>query len=254
MAETGRYVYAVCRNLDPGSLAQVAGLSGGRLETVEHRGLTAVVSTVDLGEYGEEGLRANLENLAWLEQAARGHDTVIQAIAQVAPVAPLRLATICLDDDGVRRRLTEWHAPLEQILDRVEGRSEWSVKVFTDARAATAAKPPESVAGGGAAYLQRKKAETQARATGEAAALAAAEHIHQVLAGAALADRRLPAQDPRLTGHEGTMVHNGAYLVETDGGEAFLAHVDALVADHPDVTIGVRGPWPPYSFAMLEQH
>ena len=102
MTETGRYLYAIARDLDPQVLAEVPALAGGRLEVVEHRGLTAVVSSVDLEEYGEDGLRRNLENLPWLEEVARGHDAVVQATATRAPTAPLRLATICLDDDGVR--------------------------------------------------------------------------------------------------------------------------------------------------------
>ena len=252
MVETGRYLYAVSRNLDPAVLADFAGLDGARLEVVEHQGLAAVVSTVDLEEFGEQGLRANLEDLDWLERVARGHDSVIQALAAITPTAPLRLATICFDDEGVRRRLTEWHAPLEQILDRVEGRMEWSVKVFTDIRTApepAAVAPPDS----GAAYLQRKKAEREHRAADETAALEVAERVHETLAESSVASRRLPAQDPRLSGHEGTMVHNGAYLVEAGQQEAFQARVAELVADHPHLTIDCRGPWPPYSFAMLEQ-
>ena len=37
------------------------------------------------------------------------------------------------------------------------------------------------------------------------------------------------------------------------GAEAFAARVDELAAAHPDVVVDRRGPWPPYSFAMLEQ-
>src|SRR4051794_17527409 len=157
MGETGRYLYAVCRDLDPAVLAGVSGLAGRPLELVELRGLEAVVSTVDLEEYGEEALRANFEDLAWLETAARGHDAVIHALSAAAPTAPLRLATICLDDAGVRRRLTEWHAALEQVLDRVAGRREWSVKVLDPPGAAPAPAPVAAAVpaggGGGAAYL-----------------------------------------------------------------------------------------------------
>ena len=39
----------------------------------------------------------------------------VQTVAQSAPTAPLRLATICLDDAGVRRRLDEWHDELELV-------------------------------------------------------------------------------------------------------------------------------------------
>ena len=100
----GRYLYAISRDLDPAALAEVPGLGDGRLDVLEHRGLSAVVSDVDLEEYGEEGLRRNLERLEWLEEVARRHDEVVHAVAEHGPVAPLRLATICLDDIGVRRR------------------------------------------------------------------------------------------------------------------------------------------------------
>jgi hypothetical protein len=254
VGDTGRYLYAVCRDLDPAVLADLPGLDGGRLELVEHRGIEAVVSTVDLDEYGEESLRANFEDLAWLERAARGHDTVVQGLAAAAPTAPLRLATICLDDDAVRRRLVEWHAALTQILDRIEGRMEWSVKVYADldATPAPAATVPAG-GGGGAAYLQRKKAESQSRAAGESAALDSAERVHLALDEVSVASRRLPAQDPRLTGHTGLMVHNGAYLVEIGRADDFAAAADRCAAAEPGVVVDLRGPWPPYSFAMLDQ-
>lgn len=249
---TGRYLYAICRGLEPGAVAEVRGLGDAPVELVTDRDLVAVVSTVDLAEYGEEGLRTNLENLDWLERAARSHDAVIQAVAVRAPTAPLRLATICLDDAGVRQRLREWYVALVHVLDRVEGRMEWSVKVFAPPRTEPAARE-EVAASGGAAYLMRKKAESEARFAAETEAVTAADAVHRALATRSVAGRTLPAQDPRLTGHEGTMVHNGAYLVEVAGSEQFAAEVDRLRAEHPAVIIECGGPWPPYSFAMLDQ-
>jgi hypothetical protein len=248
----GRYLYAISRDLDAAALADVPGLGDGRLDVLEHCGLSAVVSDVDLEEYGEEGLRRNLERLEWLEEVARRHDEVVHAVAEHGPVAPLRLATICLDDIGVRRRIDEWHAALEQVLDRVEGRREWSVKAFAPraaAQSAEAAAPAE----GGAAYLRRKKAETLTRAQGEEQAMQVAEEVHARLSAISEASRRLPPQDPRLTGHVGTMTLNGAYLVDASRGEDFAEAVRAAQADHPDAGIDAAGPWPPYSFAMLEQ-
>lgn len=258
VSDTGRYMYAVSKDLDPAALTDVPALRGGSLELVAYQDLVAVVSSVSLDEYGEEGLRTNLENLEWLEEAARRHDSVVQAIAEVAPVAPLRFATICLDDDGVRRRLREWYVALLQILDRVQSRTEWSVKIYRDEpRRAPVPAPigstPSGAGGTGAAYLQRKKSESEARVADEAAAGAVVEQVHETLARHAVATRLLPSQDPRLTGHEGTMLHNGAYLVDVTREPEFVACVLRLVAAHCDVTIELRGPWPPYSFAMLEQ-
>ena len=258
MAEPGhgRYLYAVTRGIDPAALAGTTGLDGAPLEVVGHRDLAAVVSSVDLEEYGEEGLRANLENLPWLERVARGHDAVVQAAAALAPTAPMRLATICRDDAGVVERLEGWHDDLTAVLDRVEGRVEWSVKVYAARRpeepAATGRGPGHAPAGG-AAYLQRKKAEAQARRTEETTARLVTEEVHERLMQAAVASRRLAAQDPRLTGRTDQMLHNGAYLVEADRSAEFAAVLDEVASANPDVVVEWHGPWPPYSFATLEQ-
>lgn len=250
MGDTARYLYAVCRGLDPVAVHDLAGFGGRPVELVEHDGLTAVVSTVDLDEYGEEALTRNLEDLGWLEQTVRVHDDVVHAVATVAPTAPMRLATICFDDDRVRDRLREWHLALDQALDRVEGRAEWSVKVLcpTRVREPAGAKPAS-----GADYLRRKKEQAEERMTGDAAALDVAHEVHTELQEQSAASRQLAPQDPRLTGHEGTMVLNAAYLVPVAEADAFEERVRDLAAQHPDVVVDVRGPWPPYSFAMLEQ-
>lgn len=257
MALQGRYLYAISRGLDAAVLEGVPGLDGGPLEAVEHRGLTAVVSTVDLAEYGEEGLRRNLEDLGWLEKVARGHDTVIHAVAATAPTAPLRLATICLDDHGVRARLDEWHDALEAALDRVQGRAEWAVKAYArpSSGAATPSAAPAEGAGTGAgvAYLQRKKSQAQQQAQTHERAVQVAERVHEALSARCVASRRLAPQDPRLAGHEGVMTLNGAYLVEQSQGDVFAAAVQELAETYPEAHLAVAGPWPPYSFATLEQ-
>jgi hypothetical protein len=250
MGDTARYLYAVTRGLAPADLDGVTGFHDRPVELVDHQGLTAVVSTVDLEEYGEDALTRNLEDLGWLERTVRVHDGVVHAVATRAPTAPMRLATICFDDARVRERLREWHFALEQALDRVDGRAEWSVKVLRPARVreAAGAKPTS-----GADYLRRKKEQAEERATGDAAAFEVAREIHADLQARSAASRQLAPQDPRLTGHEGTMVLNAAYLVAVDAADEFEARVGDLAADHPEVVVDVRGPWPPYSFAMLEQ-
>jgi len=260
VAETGRYLYAVSRALVPSALEGVTGLDGGRLDLVALDELVAVVSDVDLGEYGEEGLRRNLEDLAWLERVARGHDAVVHAAAHAAPTAPLRLATICLGDDGVRRRLVEWHEPLVEVLDRIEGRNELSVKVVAPPRPAERPNPVPAGAGqstgpgAGAAYLRRKRSETETRVAEEQAAAGRAMAAYERLAERSVAGRQLPAQDPRLSGLEGAMVLNAAYLVEGDEVAAFIALADQLAEElAPGLTLVCRGPWPPYSFATLDQ-
>ncbi|UMG94340.1 GvpL/GvpF family gas vesicle protein [Nocardioides sp. TF02-7] len=175
----------------------------------------------------------------------------MHACAEAAPTAPMRLATICLDDPSVRRRLEEQYDALAAALDRVEGRAEWSVKVYAHPtpRGAEAAEPAVS---SGAAYLRRKKAAaTEKRAAAEQSA-ATAQEVDLALRELCVASRRLRPQDPRLSGVEGTMLLNGAYLVDARARDAFTQRVAELAAAHPEVSVACAGPWPPYSFATLE--
>jgi len=253
VGEQGHYLYAVTRGLEPSALSGASGLRGEPLRVLEHRGLAAVLSTVDLDEFGEEALHRHLEDLAWLEEVARAHDSVVQAVSAVGAAAPMRLATIFQSDDGVRARLDELHDALTAALDRVEGRREWSVKAFAPDRRVAAAEPASTDPGSGAAYLRRKKAQTMERQTAEEEAMSAADAVHHALAAQCVASRRLRPQDPRLTGHDGTMTLNGAYLVAEDEASSFTAAATRLAEEHPDARIEVHGPWPPYSFATLEQ-
>jgi hypothetical protein len=219
---------------------------------VRHAALDAVVCDVDLDEFGEEALRVNLEDLAWLEEVARTHNDVVWALAGHATVAPMRLVTIYADDESVGRRIGELQDALNQVLDRVEGRREWSLKVY----AASEVEPEPAAAAAsvtsGAAYLRQKREAADRRRNAQADTGRSAEEVYASVATAAVASRRLAVQDPRLTGRTDPMLLNAAFLVpETDGG-SFEAAVQRAVGQRPEVSIELQGPWPPYSFAVLE--
>ena len=42
---------------------------------------------------------------------------------------------------------------------------------------------------------------------------------------------------------------SGAYLVDRDGVDRFLASADVVAAAHGEVELVCTGPWPPHSFA-----
>lgn len=249
----GLYAYAITRALDA-DLSGRAGIEDAPLRLVEVEGLGVVVSEVDLDEFGEEGLRRNLEDLRWLETVAVAHDRVARHLAEHGPTAPLRLATVFLGEDSLRARLAEWRGDAERALDRIDGRSEWSVKAYVDPATVAAAEPEQAPAGGGAgrAYLMRRRAATQQREATAAEDARTADEVHEALASVSVAGRRLPPQDRQLTGHTGEMVLNGTYLVDDTEIDAFRATVDRLAEAHPRVRVEVGGPWPPYSFAGLE--
>lgn len=252
MSNSARYAYAVSRALDDAAVEELTGLRGARLDLVRHRGLDAVVSDVPLPEFGEDGLRENLEQLPWLEDVARTHDHVVRGVAAHGPTAPLRLATIFHDDDAVRRRLADWHDALVDVLDRVDGRAEWSVKVIASPPPVReAASEPEPTTG--TEFLRRRKARAGEHAEQQQSASRVAADAHHQLSQVAEATRILQPQDPQLTGHVGAMVLNGAYLVPDEARASFTRCLEQLRGRFDDVTFEVGGPWPPYSFAVLEE-
>ena len=253
MTRRGRYLFAVAMGLQPGDLLGQDGLDGEALEIVEHDGLQAVVCDVDLDEFGEEPVRQNLEQLAWVETVARTHDSVVRAIAARATVAPMRLITVCLDDEGVVSRLERWATPLRSALRRVKDCFEWSVKVYApETTAKSAAAGTETPAASGTAYIQGKREESRRRQLIDRELAETAEAIHVALAGRSRGSRLLAPQDPQLTGRRDRMILNGAYLVPRDTEESFKATIDDLQSRHAGISLELAGPWAPYSFAVLE--
>ncbi len=266
--DVGSYLYAVCRGLAEADLDAVRGFADRRVRVVDHAGLSAVVSDVDLDEFGDEAIREHLEDLRWLEDVARTHDAVVFAASAAAPTAPLRLATICLDDDGVRARLEQWHGPLVRTLEHISDRREWSVKAYLEGGRVTeeptvhdtsdhdtsdeTASTARASVGSGADYLRRRKLEATAREQERVSGGLVADRVHAEISARAVDGRRLALQDPRLSGHRGVMILNGAYLVDEETTSTFQEAVSAVGRAHPSATIEVDGPWPAYSFVSLE--
>jgi hypothetical protein len=249
------WLYCVARAGDP--LPEgLPGVHGGSVvERVEHGNLAALASGVPLDEFGEEPLRRNLNELAWLERVARSHEAVLERALQHATIVPLRLCTIFADEQGARRMLDEQRADLETALDALAGRSEWAVKLLVDRSALEAAAggedaeaTPESESG--AAYMLRRRREREVREAAARLAGELAEAVHERLRQQALAAVLNKPQNRELSGHEGEMLLNGAYLVE---GEA-AGQLRELVAELEDRhrALGARlelsGPFPPYNF------
>ncbi|GAA2440179.1 GvpL/GvpF family gas vesicle protein [Actinomadura vinacea] len=251
-AGTAVYLYGVTRDLDPAALA-ATGIGGAPVRTITSAGLTALVSTVRLDQYGEQALRANLEDLTFLEDTARAHHQVVDHAARTAPIAPVRIATLYRDDDRVGRVLTEGQDDFTQILDGITGRTEWGVKAYAHPEAFQEDTAPTTGAGpggggAGTAYLKRRQDERRRRQDATRRITEQAEAVHAELAGHAAATRRHPPQDPRLSGHQGTLVLNIAYLVDDERAQGFLDVARDLDARLPGIEVEVTGPWPPYSF------
>lgn len=259
MASTGTWLYAITNGtgrglFDDPRLRELTGVGDGPLHAVEAGGLTAIGESVSLSEFGEAALRRNLEDLDWLESTARGHHQIVDALAGLVQIVPVRLATVYSGDDNVRMMLAERSGDFRDVLRRITARAEWGVKAFAaqPAPAVTTGRTRSDQAiGAGAAYLRRRRDELDAREHGQQQALANAEHVHAELSALAAEARLHPPQSPQLTGAKAAMVLNAAYLLEEQQAGKFRQAVHDLDERLP-LQLELTGPWPPYSFADLQ--
>lgn len=262
--DSGVWLHGVLADSSSGALSATRGISGTPVRSVTAAGLVAVVSDVPLAEYGEQALRRNLENPVWLERTVRSHHAVVHQLSRTGAVVPARLAIIYNSDERVAHGLADRHDELAAALEWITGREEWGVKAYAvpdrdvvrapDADSASPSDASPDDAGPGAAYLRRRKAELAARQQGQQAAAAAAEEVHAALAVHAVAARRHPLQDRRLSGAATAMVLNGAYLIEREGVRRFAAEFHRLASRSWPIRLELTGPWPPYSFVDTREN
>jgi len=238
-----------------------SGVAGGRVDLVESGELAAMVGAVPLAEFGEEPLRKNLNELPWLERVARAHEAVLEDALADRAIAPMRLCTIYESADRVRAMLDASRESFLEALEFLEGRQEWGVKLLLDpSRLAAEARRhvPDAEAheaevaerGEGAGYMLQRRLERQVAEAADALAAEVARQVHARVQDWAVDAVTRPPQNRELSGHQGEMALNAAYLVEADRVDGLHELVAELEAHHRSVgaTLELTGPWPPYNF------
>lgn len=253
----GLYLYGVVR-ADVRITGELDGVDAHyEVFLLEGNELAAIVSSVPLDEFGEEQLRENLNDVAWLEQKARAHEAVLEAMLESTTVVPTRLCTIFHDEKHLREMMGREGAVLVEALERLDGKSEWGAKAFAEPGAldrAAAERAGEESAGEalspGAAYMDRRRREARGREEAEEIADGWAQQIHERLADGAAEALLNPLQRREVSGHAGDMLLNGVYLVEDAGVEQLRQLAAELDEDYRGrgVSVQLTGPWPAYNF------
>ncbi|MEV6012937.1 GvpL/GvpF family gas vesicle protein [Streptomyces sp. NPDC051976] len=249
------WLYAVAPAGDPPDTGRMSGVAGEPVRLVTEGTLAAVVGGVPAADFAEAPLKEHLEDLRWLEEAARAHHQVIDTVFRGGDVVPLQFATVYHDDEAVRAVLRERGADFADAFARVRGRAEWGVKGYIDPAAREDAPGDgqgTSSTRPGTAYLLRRKAQQGEREQAYRRARDRSADIRQALEEAATRAVAHPPQDPRLAGYEGWMILNDSFLVARDQDDRFSAAVTACAERFPDVDLQLSGPWPPYSFVGEE--
>jgi len=253
----GLYLYGIVR-ADVRLSGELPGVDSRHgVFLLEGNELAAIVSSVPLEEFGEEQLRENLNDVAWLEEKARAHEAVLETMLESTTVVPTRLCTIFGDEKHVREMMGREGAVLVEALERLDGKSEWGAKAFAEPgaldRAAAeraAEQSGEAPLSPGAAYMDRRRREARAREEAEEIADGWAQQIHERLARCASEALLNPLQRREVSGHEGDMLLNGVYLVENESVEQLQRVAAELSKEYRGLGVSVQltGPWPAYNF------
>ena len=227
---------------------------------IDAEGMTAAVSAVSPNVFAEEPLNGLLQELDRLAPYALRHNDAIKALLSVAPaLIPMSMGTVYLRAERVagllRGRAREFHGLLRDL----DGRAEWSLKVYKEPSRLLKAVETRSPklqdlrreaeqSGPGRAYLLRKQ---QDRLRESEAARLANEILDGILDSLKSVSSRMQV-DTLPPGQAGSPVLSlkSAFLVERAEVGTFQGAVHHLQELHgaAGFRLEVSGPWPPYSF------
>lgn len=239
-----------------------AAIEDGAIELIEAGGLAAIASSVPLSDYGEEALPSHLTDAAWMALRAMRHERVVDYFATRASVVPLRFGVIYLEREGVQMMLTDRGKELRESLERLRGREEWGINVFSDRKrlmeavvnysprlrelSEEAAKAPP-----GQGYLIRKKIDSMRKTEARAEIKRTVELIERELLAKSDGVVRLRILKDEA-GELGELVGKLAFLVEREGFHEFRRAAEALASEHEGAgfRLELTGPWPAYNFVV----
>lgn len=252
------YVYAIARGGHPVPEHVEAIDGSGRIDAVAAGSLAAFVTPVDDVDFSQGVIDARAKDVEWLGAIGYRHQSVMNALMLGGTMIPLRAFTLFASDESLRKHLEVERERLTKLLDRLEGKQEWTLRIEFDfqlwsealvRRVDSLRALSEEIAGAaaGKAFLLRKKLDDEKkRASREAEQQVMSEVEREVM-------KTLACETVAETRQQ----RSGAFpqinvLIERDE-EARLADLrDELTRRYAaeGVTLALTGPWPPYTFAV----
>jgi hypothetical protein len=240
------YVYGlIAKKTSPAVAKAPAGLPGlGPLRTLPVRdGVWLLVATAPLARYGAAAIDRGLSDLDWVSRCALGHERVVETFLSAGTLLPMKLFTLFTDDAAALERSREDAPRVTRLLRRLQGKSEWGVRLRRSER-----RPPARVAApakSGREFLQRKLAERAVRSGTTAGDRQAADRIFRELKRGTAAAVRKPLADDA-----GRLLLDAVFLATSAEATALrravAARARAVRADGLELVL--TGPWPAYHF------
>lgn len=245
----GLYAFAIGRSEHP--------LPTG-VEAIAAGPLAAFVMPVDLDEYSQDVIDRRGGDVEWLGAIGYRHQETMMALMREGTIVPLRAFTLFATPDAVRAQLTEGRDNLLRLLERLDGKQEWTLRIeidpqrWSDSLARRAGPLLDLMseiesATPGRAFLLRKKLDDEKKKASREAELQLVADIERGVSERLACDSVAESRQQR----------DGAFpqinvLIDRDEEGRLQELVDDLSPRYAEdgVALAVSGPWPPYSFAV----
>jgi len=240
----GKYVYCIIRNDRSREFGEIGIGSGARVYTVNHNDLAAVVSDTPIVIY--DPTRENV----------LAHEFVNETVMKEFTVIPMSFGTVFRSEDDVTELLRSTYQAFSDVLDKMQDKIEFGLKVLWDREKVIANLEREND------EISRLKDEISRHTTtstyfariqlGRLVDSALEEmssryvaDIHDALKPVAVASRsNKPIGDK--------MIMNAAFLVDREKTKTFDDQISDIAKKYENkLSFLYTGPWPPYNFVNI---
>src|SRR5437762_5223273 len=126
------YVYAIGRAGHP-LPERVEAIDGSdRLREIAAGALAAFVTPVDDVDFSQPVIDARSKDVEWLGGIGYRHQAVMAALMHGGTIIPLRAFTLFSTADALRAHLERDATEFNEILSRVDGKQEWTLRIEFD--------------------------------------------------------------------------------------------------------------------------
>lgn len=264
----GLYLYCIKEKTKEHPTFSIKGIDGkGEVFTLTHRELEAIVSKVSLEEFGSgEIQKKSQEDLGWIKEKALAHEKVIEEAMRnkdnVLSVIPMRFGTIFKEKTTLEKTLNEDYAKIKEVIDKIRGKQEWSVKVYLKDRKIfeqaikekneTIKEKEKEIASlpeGMAFFMEEELKEVISREV-DNELNNIVEVLFETFKRQAADAIKCKILGKELTGKREPMVLNSAYLIPEEKIENFKEEAEGLnqQIQAKGFYLEYSGPWPAYNF------
>jgi len=253
------YVYAVTRDAVTPDAEGVDGIQRFGVATVAD--IHAVFTSVSATEFSQDVIDRRAGDLEWLGAIGYRHQAVMMDLMKKTAIVPLRAFTLFSSEEALRSYLTDQRELLSKSLERLGGKQEWTLRIelepakwsealtgrvfsLSDLQNEIAAASP------GKAFLLRKKLDDEKKRASHVAEDELVGEIEQAVLAKLGCETIAESRQHR----EGAFPQINVLLNRDE--ESVLQELrDELTAryQHEGVTLALSGPWPPYTFATMNE-